>query len=391
MGIEKTALVYNPEIRNYHFGKAHPFKGERFEIFVNFLKRGLPNFEDFFEEIKPESATDKNLELAHTKKYIEAMKKASEGIILRNILEYASPDNLDPLTGYLPKGIEKAARLIVGTSLLAGELVFKGKPSTRAKLSAGPVPYRNEVSGAGYKKAIGIGGGLHHAKINFGEGFCVYNDVVVCAKNLLNKSAKRILILDTDAHAGNGVAEAFEKENRVLFIDLHQDPATLYPGTGFLNEIGSGKGKGLTVNIPLPPGASDLAYQYCFDEIIFPIAKEFKPELIIRYGGSDPYFNDSLTQLGLTLEGFKMIGGKVKELADEVCQGKEIDLIASGYNKEILPLAWTSLLSGLLDLKINLKDPNEKTAPQRDYGLEEVREIIKELKQILKKYWKCFR
>jgi acetoin utilization protein AcuC len=367
--MDKTALVYNPEIRNYHFGKAHPFKGERFEIFVNFLKGRLSNFEDFFEEIKPELATNKYLELAHTKEYINTMKKASEGVILPNILEYASVDNLDPLTGYLPKGIEKAARLIAGTSLLAGELVFEKK----------------------FKKAIGVGGGLHHAKWNYGEGFCIYNDVVVCAKNLLNKGAKRILILDTDAHAGNGTAEAFYEDNHVLFIDLHQDPRTIYPGTGFINEIGSGKGEGLTVNIPLPPGASDLAYQYCFDEIIFPLAKEFKPEVIIRYGGSDPYFNDSLTQLGLTLEGFKMIGEKVKTLADEVCQGKEIDLIASGYNQEILPLAWTALISGLLDLKIDLKAPSEKLAPPKDSGFKETEEIVTELKGILKKYWKSLK
>lgn len=367
--MKKTALVYNPEIKNYHFGESHPFKGERFKIFVDFLRTNLLNFKAYFEEILSEPARDKDLELAHSKEYIEAMKKTSEGVILPNILEYASVDNLDPLTGYSPKGIEKAARLIAGTSLLAGELVFKGK----------------------YKKAIGIGGGLHHAKWNYGEGFCVYNDVVVCAKNLLNKGAKRILILDTDAHAGNGTAEAFEKENRVLFIDLHQDPRAIYPGTGFINEIGSGKGEGFTVNIPLPPGASDLAYQYCFDEIIFPIAKEFKPEVIIRYGGSDPYFNDSLTQLGLTLGGFKMIGEKVKTLADEVCQGKEIDLLASGYNQEILPLAWLVILTGLLDLPIDKKLFEEKISPQKDSGLKETKEIVKELKQILKKYWKCFR
>jgi len=367
--MEKTALVHNPEIKNYHFGKAHPFKGERFEIFVNFLKTNLPNFKDHFEEILPEPAEDKDLKLAHSEDYIEAIGKASKGIILPNISDYISNDNIDYETGYLPKGIDKPARIIAGTSLLAGELVFEGK----------------------FRKAVGVGGGLHHAKWNYGEGFCTFNDVVICVKNLLEKGAKRILVLDTDAHAGNGVAEALKEENRTLFIDFHQNPLTLYPGTGFLNETGKGKGEGFTVNIPLPPRAGDKSFEYCFDEIIFPLAKEFKPEIIIRYGGSDPYFNDSLTQLGLTLEGFKMIGQKVKNLADEVCQGKEVDLIASGYNKEILPLAWTSLLSGLLDLKINLKDPNEKLAPRRDYGLEEVKEIIKELKQILKKHWKCFK
>lgn len=367
--MQKTALVYNPEIRNYHFGEGHPFKGERFEIFVNFLKTRVPNFKDYFEEIKPKTATDKDLELAHAKEYIAAIKKASEGFILPNILEYASPDNLDPLTGYLPKGVDKPARIIVGTSLLAGELVFEGK----------------------FKKAIGIGGGLHHAKRNYGEGFCIYNDVVVCVKNLLRKGAEKILVLDIDAHAGNGVAEALAEENRTLFIDLHQDPLTLYPGTGFLNEIGKGKGEGFIVNIPLPPGASNDSYEYCFDEIIFPIAKEFKPEIIIRYGGSDPYFNDSLTQLGLTLEGFKMIGEKVKTLAGEVCRGKEVDLIASGYNQEVLPRAWLAILVGLLGLPVDKKLSEEKIGPQKDSGSKETREVIRELKQILKKYWKCFK
>jgi len=367
--MKKTTLVYNPEIKNYHFGEAHPFKGERFEIFVNFLKDRLPNFRDYFEEIKPEPAKDKDLELAHSKEYIKVMVKASKGIILPDILKYATIDNLDPLTGYLPRGIETAARLIVGSSLLAGKLVFEGK----------------------FKKAISIGGGLHHARKEKGEGFCIYNDVVICAKKLLNQGLKKILILDTDAHAGNGTAEAFYEDDRVLFIDIHQDPRTIYPGTGFIEEIGEGKGEGFTVNIPLPPGASDLAFQYCFDQIIFPMAKEFKPEIIIRYGGSDPHFNDMLTNLGLTLEGFRMIGENVRKLS-EICQGKEIDLIASGYNQEILPLAWASLISGLLDLPIEIKSPTKfGEGPPKNSKLKETKEIIKELKKILKRYWECFR
>ena len=364
--MEKTALVYNPKIKNYSFGRGHPFTGERFEIFLNFLKKNLPDFKDYFEEILPEPAKEEDLKLFHSQEYIEVIKKASRGIFLPNVFQYASIDNLDPSTGYLPKGIEEATRVLVGTSITAAKLVFEGA----------------------FKKAISIGGGLHHARESFGEGFCVYNDVVICAKKLLNFGLKKILILDTDAHAGNGTAEAFYEDGRVLFIDLHQDSRTIYPGTGFINEIGSGKGEGFTVNIPLPPGASDLAYQYCFDEIIFPLAKEFKPEIIIRNGGSDPHFADGLTNLGLTLEGFKMIGQNVRKLS-EICQGKEVDLIASGYNQEILPRAWLAILTGLLDLPVDKKLFEEKTGPQKNSGLEETKEIIKELKSILKKYWKC--
>ena len=95
------------------------------------------------------------------------------------------------------------------------------------------------------------GGGLHHAKPDFGEGFCVYNDVVICARYVMEKfSLDRVLVLDTDAHAGNGTCLAFYDDPRVLFVDLHQ--GSIYPGTGFEDEIGKGKGEGFIVNVPLP-------------------------------------------------------------------------------------------------------------------------------------------
>lgn len=362
---EKTAIIYHPQIKNYNFGKNHPFSGERFEIFLNFLKSQLKNFNDFFEEILPEKITEKDLMVFHSKDYINTIKKASEGVFIPNILKYVSLDNLDPSTGYIPKNIESANRLIVASAITAAKLVFKNK----------------------FKKVISIGGGLHHAKESFGEGFCFYNDVVICTKKLLEWGLKKILILDTDAHAGNGTKEAFFNDGRVLFIDIHQDPKTLYPGTGFIEEIGQAKGEGLIVNIPLPPGASDFSYQYCFEEIIFPIAKEFRPEIIIRNGGSDPHFQDPLTNLGLTLEGFFLIGKNVRILA-EICGGKEIDLIASGYNLKILPFAWTNLISGILNLPIKIK--KEKFLPKKDLKLEETKEVIEKLKLILKKYWRSF-
>lgn len=363
----KTAIVYNPEIKNYSFGKGHPFTADRFENFINFAKEKLANFEDIFEQIIPELAKDEDLKLFHSKEYIDVMKRASEGIIVPDILKYATMDNFDPSTGYLPRGLHEAGKMAVGSSLTAANLVFEDK----------------------FKKAIVLGGGLHHAKEAKGEGFCIYNDVAICAKNLIQEGLKRILILDTDAHAGNGTSEAFYEENKVLFIDIHQDPRTLYPGTGFIHEIGAGKGEGFTINIPLLPGASDKSYEFIFEKVIFPVVGEFNPEIIIRNGGSDPHFADGLTNLGLTLEGFRMIGEKVRELSEEVCGGKEIDLIASGYNQKILPLAWLFLISGLLALEIEIKEPQKGVLPE-NYKLEETKKTLKALKNYLKDYWECF-
>ena len=191
-----------------------------------------------------------------------------------------------------------------------------------------------------YQKVISIGGGMHHAKQRFGEGFCIYNDVAFAAFYLIEQyKLDRLLVLDTDAHAGNGTAEYFRSNPKVLFVDIHQDPRTIYPGTGFVQDIGADAAKGFTVNIPLPVHAGNDSYLAAFDEIILPLTREFKPQIIIRNGGSDPHFDDGLTYLGMTIAGFKVMGDKVREMA-EVCQGKQIDLIASGYNKNVLPYAW---------------------------------------------------
>jgi len=176
-----------------------------------------------------------------------------------------------------------------------------------------------------------------------------------------------------------------------LLIDIHQDPSFFYPGTGFAHQIGSGDGRGFNINVPMPVYAGYDSYKAVFEELVQPIAAEFQPQIIIRNGGSDPHFSDGLTNLGLPVEGFKMIGGKVRELA-ELCQGKVIDLIASGYNRDVLPYAWLALISSLAGFKTRIEEPAE--IPQRfrqDPSLTETRMVIEEVKRNLRDYWSCLR
>jgi acetoin utilization protein AcuC len=358
---KEFAFLFRKEINEYDFGEDHPFHGRRGEDFLNFFREKI---KIDFEILKAKKATERDLLLICEKDYIDFTKKYFEAKNLRKdfngrFFQYHSPDNL-PIGK--PGKIEEAARYIIGQAKLAADLVIEGK----------------------FKKVISIGGGLHHAKKDFGEGFCIYNDVAFCGKYLIEKyNLKRILILDTDAHAGNGTMEYFYDLEKVLFIDLHQDPRTLYPGTGFIDQIGFGKGEGYTINIPLPPYAGDKCYKLAFEKIIEPLAKKFKPEIIIRNGGSDPHFSDQLTNLGLTIEGFKMIGEKVKNLS-KICNGKEIDLIASGYNLKILPICWTALISGLIGMKLEIK--KEKVLFEEP--LEETKALIKKIKEKIKRYWK---
>jgi len=202
---------------------------------------------------------------------------------------------------------------------------------------------------------------------------------------------ERILILDTDAHAGNGTAEYFYEEPRVLFIDLHQDPRSIYPGTGFAHQIGSGRGKGFTINIPMPVYAGYDSYELAFKTIVQPVPQEFNPQIIIRNGGSDPHFADGLTSLGLPVRGFRMIGGKVREMAS-VCDGKVIDLIASGYNEKVLPFVWLALISGLAGIELSVAEP--EPIPERfrtDSAFTATERVVEEVKRQLRDYWQCLR
>jgi len=202
---------------------------------------------------------------------------------------------------------------------------------------------------------------------------------------------ERVLILDTDAHAGNGTAEYFYEDPRVLLIDVHQDPTTLYPGTGFAHQIGSGEGRGFTINIPMPMYAGYDSYQLAFEAIIEPVTQEFNPQIIIRNGGSDPHFTDELTNLGLTVSGLRMIGEKVRQMA-EICQGRVIDTIGSGYNKKVLPYGWLALVAGLADWEIDIDEPVPvPTRFQEDSSLGYTKQAVEEVKRYLAEYWTCLR
>lgn len=172
---------------------------------------------------------------------------------------------------------------------------------------------------------------------------------------------------------------------KVLLIDMHQK--YIYPGTGFEYEIGEKEGKGFTVNVPLPPFAHDESYKLVFEELVHPIAEEFNPQFIIRNGGSDPHIDDGITQLGLALKGFNYIGQKVREIA-EICDGKEVDLICSGYKPNISPKAWSAIISGLADIEVQMKEPLS-SAITKARKLEKTKDMIKEVKRNLHLYWKA--
>ena len=365
------AILYSPELKEYDFGPGHPFRGDRYRAFHRFLRQNLPP-DNNYEFLEAEPATDEDLLRICDREYIDVTREYFQAAYLNrvypsNFYQFQSGDNL-PVGN--PGKVEEAARLVVGEAKKACDLVESGA----------------------YAKVVAVGGGLHHAKRNYGEGFCLYNDVAFCGVYLQQQyNLDRILIMDTDAHAGNGTVTYFYDNPKVLFIDVHQDPRTIYPGTGFAHQTGTGAGEGFTVNIPLPTQSGDKSYRLAFESIIEPIVAEFKPQLMIRNGGSDPHFSDGLTNLGLSIEGFRMIGDKTRKLA-EICDGRVIDLICSGYNRRILPYAWMALITGLAGIECHIDEPetpNPEAMPDRFYYQTE--KVVQEVRTTLKPYWSCFR
>ena len=364
-------ILYREELKEYDFGQGHPFTGDRYEMFPRFLREILAEGDNYLL-LKADSASDGDLLLICQRDYIDFTKSYYEAAHLG--LSYHGPFHRFHSGDNMPIGepgkLEEAARLIIGQAKMACDLVQGGK----------------------FKKVVSLGGGMHHAKPSYGEGFCIYNDVAFCGRYLMQEhKLERILILDTDAHAGNGTCEYFYDEPKVLFIDMHQDPGTLYPGTGFTHQVGTGRGKNFTINIPLPVYAGYDSYQLAFEAIVMPVTYEFNPQIIIRNGGSDPHFSDGLTNLGLPVEGFRMMGEKVREMAD-VCDDKVIDLIGSGYNKNVLPYGWLALISGLADVKCKIEEP-EPVPPGfgKVSAFSETEKVVEEVKRQLKDYWICLR
>ena len=346
------AIVYDEGIAEYDFGEEYSLRGDRFPRYLRLLESEGILSRPGIELVKPKAAVDSDLLLVHSEEYIRRVDEIAEK---SGFLSDDTP---------LKPSIVKAVRLIVGAALTAGEY----------------------VAGRRVRIAQGVGGGLHHAGRDYGMGWCVFNDVAVCAEAMVKRyGLERVLIFDTDAHAGNGTMDIFYEEPRVLYLTVHQDPKTLYPNTGFVEQIGKGAGMGYTVNVPLPQEADDESYGLVLERVFKPIVRQFKPQVIIRNGGADPHYQDELAELGLTYRGLWSIGRAVSEAADEADCGL-VDLVCGGYNPGYEERGLYSLLSGILGLDLSFTE--EGDPPVSNPGVvSKTKAVINQLSDVLNGYW----
>jgi len=156
-----------------------------------------------------------------------------------------------------------------------------------------------------------------------------------------------VLVLDFDAHHGNGIQSAFEAEPDVLYVSLHEHPTFSFPGTGFAEERGLGPGEGATLNIPLLPGARDDAVLEALERQVDPAVQQFEPEAIVVAAGFDGHELDDMSGLGYSTELYHRIGLAVGEWSRRHCAGRTLSLLEGGYHLGALAASVEQYLLGL--------------------------------------------
>jgi acetoin utilization protein AcuC len=200
-----------------------------------------------------------------------------------------------------------------------------------------------------------ITGGLHHAMPDRASGFCIYNDVAVGIRWLLDQGAQRVAYVDVDVHHGDGVERVFWDDPRVLTISLHESGQFLFPGTGFPEDTGGPDAPGSAANVALPPGTGDSGWLRAFHAVVPPLLREFAPEILVTQHGCDSHADDPLAHLMLSVDGQRAAYLALHDLAHEVAGGRWVATGGGGYAVlTVVPRAWTHLLATIAGRPVDL-------------------------------------
>jgi acetoin utilization protein AcuC len=319
----------------FDYGANHPLKMWRLQ-----LTQALQQTYGLLDKVRliaPRPAADEEVTAFHEPDYLDALRRADEGIWSPDLSRYGLGTPDCPI---MP-GVFTMSLLAAGASAQAAELVASGQVAV----------------------AFNMAGGLHHAMPSYAWGFCYLNDPVVAIHKLL-RNFERVAYLDIDAHHGDGVQVAFYRDRRVLTISTHESGRYLFPGTGFETEMGEGDGYGFALNIPFLPHAGDDVFLRALEEIVLPALETFRPHAIVTQLGADALHDDPITHWNLTTHSYLRAIGAVKAL-----NLPWVALGGGGYNIANVCRAWTLALAVMVGEELPDHVPDEWRKIAQPYGV----------------------
>lgn len=319
-------IIYNPNYGKYFLGKEHPFDPRRAEMTIDLLDElGVLK-----KPLVPEPVSPEDLARVHDKDYIDAVEKASCGKEITGLEKFGLGTTDNPIV----KGMAEGARYHAGGTVLGARLLIEDKA----------------------KRVLQFGGGFHHARRSSAEGFCIYNDLAL-AIDELTSAGLHVVYLDIDVHHGDGVQEIFYSNDKVMTISIHESGEYLFPGTGWLHELGRGMGRSLKLNLPVEPFTEGESYLEVMEGVLDRAIKWYKPDVLIVQAGADAHFSDPLADLMLTVRDYERIFRRILDFTDRFCGGKVMFTLGGGYSLSAVFRIWTVLYYVLFNLDIPLFFP----------------------------------
>jgi len=338
----KVGFVYHPVYLKHDTGQ-HVENARRLEAIISHLEQ--TGLKQQLTAVEPRPASVEELASVHQEQYIAHIQDVAQ----------RGGGWLDPDTVMSPDSYN-AALYAAGGVIRATGAVMSGEVGSAFALVRPPG---------------------HHATSRQAMGFCLFNNIAIATKYALSRyNLERVAIIDFDVHHGNGTQETFYDSPQVMYISTHQYP--FYPGTGDIGETGRGEAEGTTVNIPLKAGCGDSEYLQVFEQIITPVVRRFKPQLILVSAGYDTHWADELAMMEVSTTGFAQMVRIIKQLADELCGGRLVFTLEGGYNLTALATsikATFDVLLGNTDIEDTLGQ-----APQR-FGTPTIDSLIKAVKE----------
>lgn len=305
-----AALVWSDEFLEYNFGATHPMDPRRLALTIALIRElGIE-----LETLPAVVASEELLTLVHDPGYVEAVKESSaRGQALAAGLTGSDGDN--PVFG----AMHEASARIVGGTVRAVRAVMRGQ----------------------FARVFAPAGGMHHAHPDRAEGFCVYNDAAVAIASARAAGCGPVVYVDLDVHHGDGVQAAFEGDDDVTTVSVHQHPRRLFPHTGYPSDVGADGGKGHAINVALPEDVTDGGWLRAIEAIVEPVLREVRPALLVTQHGADTHRDDPLAELRISIEAQREAALMMREYADEYSSGKWVALGGGGYDVDgAVPIAW---------------------------------------------------